>query len=133
AAEVESREERPVVLERHGLGEQSRRIRVRRTCRHQRRRHHPHHRQDRDHRTEQQQCVEQQPLREGCPHACSFCSRNCTSVQARMMTKRMNATAAATPSRHQRNPSSYISSTRLVVARSGPPPVITYGSEKSWK
>jgi len=44
-----------------------------------------------------------------------------------------NAIAAAAPIRHQRKPSSYMNSTRLVVLRSGPPLVITYGSAKSWK
>ena len=44
-----------------------------------------------------------------------------------------NAIEAAYPILHQRNPSSYIISTTLVVARSGPPLVITYGSENSWK
>jgi hypothetical protein len=48
----------------------------------------------------------------------------------------MNSTKAieaAYPIRHQRKPSSYISRTTLVVARNGPPWVITYGSAKSWK
>ncbi len=49
------------------------------------------------------------------------------------MTNRTKATDAAYPIRHHRNPSSYISSTTVVVALSGPPWVITYGSANSWK
>ena len=47
------------------------------------------------------------------------------SVPASMRTKSRHAIAAACPMRHQRKPSSYISITRLVVLRSGPPCVIT--------
>ena len=54
-------------------------------------------------------------------------------VAIRITTNSTKAIAAAYPIRHQRKPSSYIISTTLVVLRSGPPWVITYGSEKSWK
>ncbi|OGF23507.1 MAG: hypothetical protein A2V63_11765 [Candidatus Eisenbacteria bacterium RBG_19FT_COMBO_70_11] len=49
-----------------------------------------------------------------------------------MITNSTKAMAAAIPMRHQRKPSSYMRSTTLVVLFSGPPWVMTYGSEKSW-
>src|SRR5262249_78928 len=103
--------------------------------RHERRRHHPRERQQRRHGEHAERRVERD--RPDPPHGTDAPNARraaiCSPVTTRITAKSTKATDAAKPRVHQRNPSSYISSTIESVASAGPPCVMTYGSAKSWR
>src|SRR6185312_1092664 len=129
--------------ERRVPRQEVRRILIRHSRLHERRRHHPEEREQRDERAEDERRVQRERRDahaaargnsgDGARHARRRSRRNWSTVQARMITNSTNAIAAALPNRHQRKPSVYMKSTRLVVLLSGPPCVITYGSANNWK
>src|SRR5690606_1028680 len=124
-AQVLVGEEGAVVLQR-GRRREDRRGRVIRLAgRHQRGGDHPEQRPHGKGGPDQEQRVQQDRAEQAGHGTVSRRSRSWITVPARVSRNSTTAMAVAKPSRHQRNPSSYMRSMRVRVLLSGPPWVIT--------